>query len=287
MSGFTFSRSHEGGTNMSSWQNCVPFTFHSSLVTQSLVSLLLCVSPTGAQPVNPYGPVGEVVDLVPDIVRTDMYEGCRGDERIYRKDWCIGTYVRVDHPIPRLRYKSNQPYESWSLFLVCNPTWLLETRGKMRKELHESFRILGPAIGSKHLAVWFWDRNPGLQGRDVPWPIDTRRSAEFCKKFGLLPSESPHVLVTTAYPDLQGPVGNFVVVRFNGARSEDMAQLVTKLADQLLVQGLDQVALDSTSYWQKWRRGLESVLTTLGEWVKEVRVQVKAGPIEVEIKGGK
>lgn len=69
------------------------------------------------------------------------------------------------------------------------------------------------------------------------------RSNAYCTKYGLRPSQSPHVLVTTAYPDLAAPIGNDHVLALNGTSAEDIQTLLSKLADQLVVEG---VRSDST-----------------------------------------
>ena len=112
------------------------------------------------------------------------------------------------------------------------------------------------------------------------------RCSDFCKNFGLLPSDGPHVLVTTKYPETYTPVGNFVVLKLNSLSPENVSRLLTKLTDQLVVEGLDQVPLDSTRYWLRWQQSVYGVFHAVGDWVKEVRVAIKGGPVEVEIKGG-
>jgi hypothetical protein len=156
-------------------------------------------------------------------------------------------------PIPK------EGYRSWSLFLVCNPTWLLPENQEMVLNLYRQFKAFGSAIGPQHLAIWFWKRPPRWGAPDLPEDIDVERSSEYCAQYGLLPSKSPHVLVTTSYPDLAAPVGNYSTLELNGVPAKDITALLTKLADQLIVQGLRQKDLDSEAYWQSWQRSFEAV----------------------------
>jgi hypothetical protein len=138
-----------------------------------------------------------------------------------------------------------------------------------------------------HYAVWFWRTIPNWSDPGhLAQGIDTDRSAKFCEKFHLLPSEGPHVLVTTNYPDLRAPVGHFVVLRLNGLEADDFITLLTKLADQLEVEGLDQKSLDSKAYWLSWERSAKKVFNVLGDAVKKVKLSIHAGPVQAEVEGG-
>lgn len=155
-------------------------------------------------------------------------------------------------------------FQSWSLFLVCNPTWLLTENRERLWNLYHKFDAFGRAIGPENLAVWFWKSRPqrlvpgARRGRSPPtllslFPdqdtsvantaladyVDVDRSSQYCAKFKLLPSESPHVLVTTMYPDLGARAGDYVVLRLSNASSSDITTFLSKLSDQLVVEGLN------------------------------------------------
>lgn len=99
--------------------------------------------------------------------------------------------VLTEGPIP-------EDYETWSIFLVCSPTWFVEGQEDALPTLYEDFRTFGRFIGDDHLAVWF-----GTTSRILPEELaetfDHERNSEFCSKFGLDPDETPHVLVTDNY----------------------------------------------------------------------------------------
>jgi hypothetical protein len=49
-----------------------------------------------------------------------------------------------------------QDYESWSLFLICNPAWIVQNRDEGIGALFDQYRAFGDAIGPRNLAIWFW-----------------------------------------------------------------------------------------------------------------------------------
>jgi hypothetical protein len=185
---------------------------------------------------------------------------------------CAGETLQTPRPIPT-------EFESWSLSLVCNPAWWLKENQQLLQGLRVQFAAFSEAIGPKHLAVWF-----AKQGQ--PDSVDADRSARYCEKFGLLPSEGPHVLVTTTYPDLDQPTLNYYVIKLNGTRAPEISSLLTKLADQLLVQGLRQEELDSERWWRAWQSIFESTRTTVATLMKKVKVTIDTKFFKVEIEGG-
>jgi hypothetical protein len=52
-------------------------------------------------------------------------------------------------------------YKSWSLFLICNPAWIVENGDKGIEELFHRYKAFGESIGPNNLAIWFW-RKPAV-----------------------------------------------------------------------------------------------------------------------------
>jgi hypothetical protein len=184
-------------------------------------------------------------------------------------------------PIPK-HTRNGPAYQSWSLFLISNPAWLLEERREDLESLYWDFKAFGRAIGDNHAAVWFWRDGRGL----TPDNVDVERSSRYCAKFNLLPSEGPHILVTTTYPDLDAPAGDYYVLKLNAAKPTDITILLGRLADQVLVEGLDQWALDSEQYWRAWARIFKSAGRGLASFIKKVTLTVDTKFFKVEIEGG-
>ena len=170
-------------------------------------------------------------------------------------------------------------YESWSLFLICNPAWIVQSRDEGIGTLFDQYKAFGDAIGPRNLAIWFW-REP------APEPsaelTDVSRSSEYCQRFKLLPSKSPYVLVTTQHPDAE-EVGDYFFVSLNGLDPEDSAELLAKLTDQLLVTGLDQAGLDASTRWQRSLAAALAVVSSVGSYFDQVSFTFNTGFFKAEI----
>jgi len=187
--------------------------------------------------------------------------------------------VLENEPIPK-------GYQSWSLFVICNQQWLLAENEARLSNLYAQFNSFGDAIGAEHLAVWF-SRRPPVAGRPIAPDIDSKQNAAFCTKMKLLPSKSPYIVVTTTYPDVKAEtLKHEVLIELNNLPPADIGNLLTKLADQLLVQGLRQVDFDSEQYWSAWRRSVEGIGDFLGSMIKTVKISINAGPVKFEVEGG-
>src|SRR5262245_28406266 len=127
--------------------------------------------------------------------------------------------VRRPIPIP-------PGFDSWSLFLICNNQWLLDSKAKDLEDLSRQFTAFGKAIGDCHAATWFVDEESKL---------DVGRNVAYCQKYDLAPSESPYVVVTTKYPDLLGPIGDRLVLKLNGLSADQITTMLGKLSDQIVL----------------------------------------------------
>ena len=185
--------------------------------------------------------------------------------------------VIKSEPIPK-------GYQSWSLFIICNQQWLLAENAAKLSSLYTQFNAFGDAIGDKHLAVWFSKSRP-VAGQ--PIDVDAAQNASFCTKMKLLPSRSPYVVVTTTYPDLAAEtLKHDVLIELNDLPPADIGSLLTRLGDQLLVQGLRQTDFNSEQYWGVWRRGVEGIGGFLGSLIKTVKITINTGPVKFEVEGG-
>jgi hypothetical protein len=99
--------------------------------------------------------------------------------------------------VPRKNLKTGSEYKSWSLFLVCNPQWLAAEKASDLNDLYLSFGNFGAAIGDDNLALWF---SKATKDADVGKSIDVEESSSYCRRWGLTPSRSPYLVVTTTYP---------------------------------------------------------------------------------------
>jgi hypothetical protein len=170
-------------------------------------------------------------------------------------------------------------YKSWSLFLVCSPAWILENGDKGLAQLYNQFFAFGSAIGPNNLAIWF--RNG--PGEPTTANTDFGRNSAYCVKYKLLPSDSPHVLVTTHYPDDPEP-GDRFIVSLGGLDAHNSALALTKLADQLLVTGLNQSGLDSSDQWRRVLAAVRSAVNATGCYFNKVSFSLKTSVLNAEIE---
>src|SRR6266481_9537493 len=75
-------------------------------------------------------------------------------------------------------------YNTWSLFLVCNPAWIVQNGDNGIAELFNQYRAFGRSIGDKNLAIWFW-KQPAV--KPTADNTDINRSGNYCERFKLLP----------------------------------------------------------------------------------------------------
>jgi len=198
------------------------------------------------------------------------------------------TTARAQAPEPLFGPDQAVPrdYKSWSLFLICNPEWLLEGRASDLATLYRQFEAFGHSIGPENAAVWFWKTaDRGALFRDTPLAdlLDVSRSATYCATYGLLPSEGPHVLVTSSHPD-DAP-GDRSVLKLNGLNAGDIGSLLARLADQVLVTGLDQEVLDSEMAWRLWQDAAERVFAAGFGWIDRVTLAIDTKFFKLEVEG--
>src|SRR6266850_8239395 len=107
----------------------------------------------------------------------------------------LPVVVTPTGPIPK-------GFKTYSLFLICNPRWLDPGNDVDLLELYKQFQIFGDAIGRDNAAVWF--RQPGNHEHSnafLPTGVDIDRSIRFCEAWKLKPSEGPHIVIMSTYPD--------------------------------------------------------------------------------------
>ena len=170
-------------------------------------------------------------------------------------------------------------YRSWSLFLICNPAWIVQNGETGIPELYRQYKAFGDAIGPRNLAIWFWKQSANAPSADL---TDVSRSSQYCEKYKLLPSESPFVLITTQYPD-EANVGDRYIVKLGGLDAKESALALAKLTDQILVTGLNQKDLDARDRWQRMLVATRNAVSMAGCYFNKVSFSLKTRVLAVEI----
>lgn len=198
----------------------------------------------------------------------------------------ISELVTSDQPIP-------EEYKSWSLFLVCNPSWVVPEGESNLESLYNQFQAFGRALGPEHVAVWFWSREWSWDDQEeLHTAVDVVRSSAFCSFLDLPLADSPYVVVTTEYPG-EGRVSsypesfqkpkNFYVLALNGVQASEATEVLTRLADQILAERLTEINSGSEEYWRRWQQIFETLQSGLVDFSKRIRVTLDTQFFTVEL----
>jgi len=106
------------------------------------------------------------------------------------------------------------------------------------------------------VAVWFWSQDD-LQDSFYYKAVDVIRSAEFCEKLQLPPSNGPYILVTTEYPGtgllndsstfLPTKLKSYYIVSLNNKSADEVMLLLTRIADKITADRLPDLNSNSES----------------------------------------
>jgi len=187
-------------------------------------------------------------------------------------------------PIPE------DPYESWSLFLICNPAWVLPSRGADILDLYAQFRYFGESIGPRHVAVWFWN-TPDIERPHED--IDFVRSAAWCELLELSVSDAPYVIITTdfpgpsltaEYPDGFRKPDNYAVLTLSGLGAQETLELLDEFIERIEEERIFELDVDSEEdFWQAWQRMFESARASVLGAAGRVTVSINTQIVNVEI----
>jgi hypothetical protein len=147
--------------------------------------------------------------------------------------------------------------------------------------LHDRFQGFGRALGKDHAAVWFWTREPRTTKGNprLVHDVDSKRNVAVCTKLNLDITQSPHVVVTRRYPDVNTEIRPDIVLSLGSLPTRLMSEALERLAGQVISNRLDQAELDSAVGRRLWADALAQVAC----WSARVVPQIKAriGAIEV------
>jgi hypothetical protein len=182
--------------------------------------------------------------------------------------------VSKTQEIPRTGFKT------WSLFLICNPDWAAVEKSRDLANLYRQFSSFGKAIGDDNVAVWFWERTTPENDPHLGDALDIARSARYCRALDLAPSQSPYVVETAEYPDVEAFPKEHAVFTLGTLSAGELTGKLGELTDQLLLHKPVGDLAPSL-----WIRLLESSRQTLIGLGCAVKLQVSAGPLTAELRG--
>ena len=189
----------------------------------------------------------------------------------------VGIVTSPEQPIP-------SEYKTWSMFLVCNPGWLIDNKKAELVNLYQQFVAFGDAIGPENVAIWFSkEKIPTNNPVDAAAQYDAPRAAQYCTRYALLPSLGPYIIVTSHYPDLHGELHNFYRISLAGADAMLSIRLLTFLSDQIVATGLQQQQLDSEQYWRSWEHTGLTLIDHFGKLFSKLTVTINTVFFKVEL----
>jgi len=205
------------------------------------------------------------------------------------------TFTRVARPwqaqvevVSKIE-KIPKNFKTYSLFLVCNPQWLAPEKSEGLYGLYRQFQSFGRTIGDDNAAVWFWKekRHVGADS-SLAENVDVERSVRFCQAWKLTPSEGPHLVVTTVYPDESSlsaglPKGS-AVYGLGSMSPKDISALLAKLTDDLIGKGqLESTPAAGTTPLALWVRLLDATQRTLNSFGCAWTFKLDAGPVNADL----
>jgi hypothetical protein len=186
----------------------------------------------------------------------------------------IHAVAQAPVPIPVHKLIPTKGDKSWSLFLACNPRWHHPDQAATLLDLRRRYMVFGETTGRTHAAVWFTTKE------EPNTPLDIERMSEYCEKFGLVPSEETHIVVTTVHPDRWTAADPKIMLAFQDRSASVIQEKLSKLNDQIALRKLSQEDLDSEPWGRTWVEGLEPVCDWLDKFTWGI--DVKAFQIERE-----
>lgn len=179
-------------------------------------------------------------------------------------------------------------YKTYSLFLICNPDWIKPEKSAGLATLYEDFKSFGRSIGDDNVAVWFLSGNAVPSDPSLAQNIDVERSVRFCKAWKLKPSDGPHVVVTSSYPDetklTSGLPPNSFVFELGNMAPPDISHLISKLTDELIQDGkVDPAATAARPPQSMWIQILDAAEHLIGQFGCTWTLKVDAGPLKADL----
>jgi hypothetical protein len=209
----------------------------------------------------------------------------------------LSAYPQVPQVFVLVTRKQSIPkhFKTYSLFLVCNPRWLDPAKNPGLLHLYRQFETFGRAIGDDHAAVWFW-KSTSYEHSDAALAqiVDVERSVRFCQAWKLTPSEGPHLVITSTYPDEShlstGLPRDSAVYKLGDMAPPDISALLAKLTDELIASGRVENAGGApapTPPAKLWVQLLAATQQTLNSFGCAWSFKINAGPVTADLKSCK
>lgn len=197
------------------------------------------------------------------------------------------SYLYPDQPIP-------EGFNSWSIFIINNPEWVLPQSKEKLKGLYDNFNALGSTIGPSNMAVWF-SLPPASPDNSFP-DVDVMRGSAFAYSLKLLPSKGPCIITTTDYPgpayldddpDSFKALDNYSILQLHDASPEEIDMIINDLADQLVIGKLSMKNSESEDYWRAWEEAFNTTRNKILDVARNISFKIKTDFFEVDFQSNK
>jgi hypothetical protein len=188
-------------------------------------------------------------------------------------------------------------FKTYSLFLICNPKWLDPENNADLVQLYDQFKGFGDAIGKDNAAVWFRKLGSANSSLHLAQSIDVDRSVHFCQAWKLKPSEGPHIVILSTFPNeanlSSGLPAEHAVYKLGGMISKDVSKLLSNLTDQLVLNGKVDSSTNSPSAADTpavtppptlWVRLLSATQQSINNFGCAWSFKISAGPVSADLK---
>ncbi len=182
-------------------------------------------------------------------------------------------------------------FKTYSLFLVCNPRWLAPEKSEDLYGLYQEFQSFGRTIGDDNAAVWFWKTERSAHDPALAENVDVERSVRFCQAWKLTPSEGPHLVITSVYPDeshlSSGLPKGGAVYSLGNMTPKDISSLLAKLTDELIqkgrVEGPPATTAAVATPLALWVRLLDATQRIINSFGCAWTFKIDAGPVNADL----
>jgi len=162
------------------------------------------------------------------------------------------TAVRAEEIPRRHQYPDGRTvrFTTWSLFLVCDPTWL---QAEVKSELiglYNAYLSFIATVNDSDARLWTFPRTRGWRAE----AIDPIWSRPYCESLGLDITAGPYLVITVHPPDAIRPADTKVLLAFRGRRAEDIARSLLTLEERASEEELQHTVAGSPQWWGAWER---------------------------------
>ena len=180
----------------------------------------------------------------------------------------------------------NAYYKTWTLFLVNNPEWFLDRSKAGLVEFYKIYHAFGEVIGFANVAIWFTETledDTNSVPSKTALNYDALRAAEYCMHYGLAAEDSPHVIVTSHYPDLNASPTDFASISLGGLDQLRSRRLLTSLVKQIYDGKLNQGSLDKVKWWARLETILRAWITSAAKNAPKINMKLHLGFLTLNV----